>query len=50
MSRKVTEAAQKPEEAGTQEVSRRMSLELSLETSRKWSLLEVSRFPTQEIP
>ena len=56
VSRKVTEAAgtteqtRKPEATGTQEVSRRMSLEGSLETSRKWSLLEVSRFPTQEIP
>ena len=42
-------AAQKPEAVGTQEVSRRVSLEVSLEASRKVSL-ETSRFPRQEIP
>jgi hypothetical protein len=43
------EERQMPEEAVTQELSRRVSLEESLEVSRKVSL-EVRRFPTQEIP
>jgi hypothetical protein len=43
------EERQMPEEAVTQELSRRVSLEESLEVSLKVSL-EVRRFPTQEIP
>jgi hypothetical protein len=62
LSQKVTEAAgktaeavgttaekQKPEGAGIQEVRRRVSLEASLELSRKVSL-EVRQLPTQQIP
>jgi hypothetical protein len=43
------EETRKPGEAGTQEVSWKVSLEASLGVCRKVSL-EASRKPTQEIP
>jgi hypothetical protein len=53
---RTTEEAQKPEEtlkpgeAGTQEVCRKVCLEVSLGVCRRKVGLEASRKPTQEIP